>query len=308
VQQWNLDLQHPLRPNLILTLAYNGSKGTRLDLLRSPNRVPSVEDESARAVAFAQEFLYHTSGASSIYHALLVRLQRRFTAGWSVNSSYIFGKSIDNASTIGGAQETVALIDTNLRAERGLSTFDVRHQFNVSSVYELPFGERRRFLSHHGLTAKVLGDWSVSGIATLLSGTPYTARILGSSNNSSSLGVNESERAEATGATIDIPGELRTVNLFFNRAAFALPPPGTFGNAGRNTISGPGTALLNLSLIKVFRLSSDGKRLEFRTQATNALNTPNFTGLGTVIDSSNYGRLTSARHMRQLEFTLRLRF
>jgi hypothetical protein len=311
VQQWNLDIQHPLRPNLVLTLAYVGSKGTRLDLLRSPNRAPlgsPLETDPERLVSNAQGFLYDTSGASSIFHSMQLRLQRRFTSALSANGNYVYGKSIDNASSIGGAQETVALIDNNLRAERGLSAFDMRHQFNLNSVYEFPLGERKRFLSHKGLASRIFGDWSLSTTATLQSGSPYTARILGSSINNSGTGANQSERADSTGLVAALPDAERTVNHFFNTAAFALPLPGRFGNAGRNTIIGPGTKQLNLALNKVFRLSRDGKRLEFRAQSTNVLNTPNFSGLGTVIDASNYGRLTSAKQMRQFEFQLRVRF
>ena len=311
VQQWNLDIQHPLRPNLVLTLAYNGSKGTRLDLLRSPNRAPlgsPLETDQERLVSNAQGFLYDTSGASSIFHSMQLRLQRRFTSGLSANGNYVYGKSIDNASSIGGGQETVALIDNNLRAERGLSAFDMRHQFNLNSVYEFPMGEHKRFLSHKGLASRILGDWSLSATATLQSGSPYTARILGSSINNSGTGANQSERADSTGLVPALPDGESTVNHFFNTAAFALPIPGRFGNAGRNTIMGPGTKQLNLALNKVFRLSSDGKRIEFRAQSTNILNTPNFSGLGTVVDASNYGRLTSAKQMRQFEFQLRVRF
>jgi hypothetical protein len=311
VQQWNLDIQHPLRPNLVLTVAYNGSKGTGLDLLRSPNRAPEgspLQTDPDRIVSNAQGFLYDTSGASSIFHSMQLRLQRRFTSGLSANLSYVYSKSIDNASSIGGGQETVALIDNNLRAERGLSTFDMRHQFNLNAFYEFPLGERKRFLSHSSLASHILGDWSLSMTETLQSGSPYTARILGSSINNSGTGANQSERADATGLVAALPADERTVNHFFDTAAFVLPAPGRFGNAGRNTIIGPGTMQLNAALNKVFHLSNDGKRIEFRAQSTNVLNTPNFSGLGTVIDASNYGRLTSAKQMRQFDFMLRVRF
>ena len=268
----------------------------------------SIGNRPGTMVSNAQGFLYDTSGASSVFHSMLLRLQRRFTSGLSANGNYVYGKSIDNASSIGGGQETVALIDNNLRAERGLSAFDMQHQFNLNSAYEFPLGERKRFLSHKGLASRMLGDWSLSATATLQSGSPYTARILGSSINNSGTGANQSERADSTGLVPGLSDSERTVNHFFNTAAFALPIPCRFGKAGRNTIIGPGTKQLNLSLNKVFRLSSDGKRLEFRAQSTNVLNTPTFSGLGTVVDSSHYGRLTSAKQMRQFEFRLRVRF
>ena len=235
-------------------------------------------------------------------------MQRRFTAGLALNGTYVYGKSIDNASSIGGGAETVALIDNNLRAERGLSTFDIRHQLNLNAVYEFPFGERKRFFSKGGVPTRILGGWSLSGNATLQSGSPYTARILGSSINNSGTGANQSERADATGILVSLPCSERSVNRFFDTDAFVLPEPGRFGNAGRNTIAGPGTKNVNISLTKTIRLSNDGKRLELRAQAFNVFNTPNFSGLGTVVDASNYGRLTSVKQMRQMEFTLRFSF
>ena len=311
VQQWNFDLQQQLRHNLVVTISYNGSKGTKLDLLRSPNRTPlsiARSDSPLGIISNAQEFLYETSGASSIYHAMNLRVQRRFTSGFSLNGSYVFGKSIDNASSIGGAQETVALIDTNLRAERGLSSFDIRHQFNISGIYEFPFGTRKRYLSKGGALARVLGDWSISGTGVVQSGSPYTARILGNSIVYSNSGANQSERADATGLPVALSSELQTLDRFFNTDAFAVPAPGRFGDAGRNTITGPGSRTINMALTKVFLLSNDGRRLEFRAQASNLLNTPNFTGLATVVDASNFGRLTSASSMRQFDMILRLRF
>ncbi len=311
VQQWNLDVQQQLRPNLVVTLSYNGSKGTRLDLLRSPNRAPlgsSLDTDTNRLISDAQGFLYETSGASSIYHAFNLRVQRRFTAGLSVNGTYIYSKSIDNASSIGGGTQTVALIDNDLRAERGLSAFDMRHQLNLIVLYEFPFGERKRFFSRGGLPASILGGWSLSSTATVQSGSPYTARILGSSINNSGTGANQSERADSTGLDPSLPASESSVNHFFNTSAFVLPEPDRYGNAGRNTITGPGSELVSLALTKIIRLSQDGKRLQFRAQAFNAFNIPNFTGLGTVVNAANYGRLTSAKQMRQMEFTLRFNF
>jgi hypothetical protein len=311
VQQWNFDVQQQLRPNLVLTLSYNGSKGTRLDLLRAPNRAPlgsALDTDTNRMISDAQGFLYETSGASSIFHSFNLRVQRRFTAGLSLNGTYIYGKSIDNASSIGGGAETVALIDNDLRAERGLSAFDMRHQFSLTGVYEFPFGDRKRFLSRGGVPASILGGWSLSTTVTLQSGSPYTARILGSSINNSGTGANQSERADSIGINPSLPASERSVADYFNTSAFVLPQPDRYGDAGRNTITGPGTDVVNLAMTKVIRLSQDGKRLQFRAQAFNAFNVPNFSGLGTVVNSSNYGRLTSAKQMRQMEFTLRFNF
>ncbi|MFN8007430.1 MAG: TonB-dependent receptor [Terriglobia bacterium] len=310
IQLWNLDIQHQLRPNLVLTLSYNGSKGTGLDVLLSPNRLlvtpqtPSLNP----GISNAQEFFFESYGANSSFNSFSIRLQRRFTSGLAVNGSYIYGKSLDDASSIGGSQQTVALYTNNLEAERGLSTFDIRHQANISSVYELPMGERKKFLSQGGWPTKVAGGWSLMAIIALQSGTPYTARISGSSTFLAGIPVNQSLRADATGEPISLPSSEQSVEHFFNTAAFAIPGTGILGNAGRNTITGPGMANVNMTVTKAIPLSNDGKRLEFRAQANNLFNTVNFSGLGVVADSSTFGQLTSARQMRQITFTIRFSF
>ena len=310
IQLWNLDIQHKIRPNLSLDLSYNGSKGTHLNLFLSPNRTlispqnPSVGQD----ISNAQAFFYETYGADSSFNSFTVRLQRSFTSGLSVNGSYIYGKSIDNAPSIGGGQQTVALYENDLAAERGLSTFDIRHQAEIMTVYELPMGERKRFFSGGGLPSKLAGGWSLMAMITLQSGTPYTARITGSSTFTQGITTNSSLRANSTGLPVSLPSGESSVGHFFNTDAFALPAPGFLGNAGRNTITGPGFTNVDMTVTKEIPLSNDGKRLEFRAQATNLLNTVNFSGLGTVVDSSTFGQLTSAMQMRQLQFTLKFSF
>jgi hypothetical protein len=98
------------------------------------------------------------------------------------------------------------------------------------------------------------------------------------------------------------------VTHYFNTQAFALPAPGKFGNAGRNTIIGPGSLLLTLTVSRDIRIDENGKSLSLVCQANNLLNTPNFRGLATVVNSSNFGRITGTNPMRTLELTLRFRF
>ena len=141
-----------------------------------------------------------------------------------------------------------------------------------------------------------------------LSGTPLTARLLGNVSNNSGTGSNSSERPDSTGSAVLLPPDERTTGHFFNTAAFAIPDPGLFGNAGRNTIPRPGTNLLSLGLRKSFRLDDTNRRLDFNWRISNALNHPNFRGLGTIINALDFGRVTSAGSMRVMEFNLRLNF
>ena len=155
-------------------------------------------------------------------------------------------KSIDDASSVAGGGGTVAQNDQDLAAERGLSSFDQRHRFAGDFTYELPFGANKRWFTS-GMAAEVFGNWQLNGNVTLASGTPFTARVLGNAQDVGQ-GVNGTLRANYNGQPITVGDP--TSDLFFNTAAFSLPAAGTFGTAGRNTIIGPGTSVMNLGLTK----------------------------------------------------------
>jgi hypothetical protein len=311
-QTWSFSIEDEIARDLILSVGYVGTKGTKLDLLLGPNRATPgtpLTTQERLALQNALQFTYETSGAASIYHGLTVGLRRQFHGGFSMSGNYTFSKSIDNAASVGGAGSTVAQNSLDLAAERGLSVFDVRHRLTLNHMYELPFGERRRFLSRGGLMAGVLGNWQISGRATLQSGTPFTARVLGNASNNSGTGGYFSERAEATGLPVSLPASEQSTLDYFNTAAFTLPPTGEFGNAGRNTIPGPRTINFNMALGRFLTLSREkGVRADFRIEANNIFNTPNFSGLATVVNALDFGRVTSVRDMRSLQFSFRLRF
>jgi hypothetical protein len=199
--------------------------------------------------------------------------------------------------------------DKDIAAERSLSSFDRRHQFQSNFNFELPFGEHKRwFAGAAPIVNKVVGGWNITGTYQLMSGTPLTARILGNVSNNSGTASNYSERPDATGRTVALPRDERTTAAFFNAQAFAIPQPGQFGNAGRNTITGPGTNLLNLSLYKSFRLDDKNRRVDIRWQVSNVLNHPNYAGVATVVNALNFGRVTSVGQMRLMQFNLRISF
>ncbi|HEV2175740.1 MAG TPA: TonB-dependent receptor [Terriglobia bacterium] len=307
-QTWNFSLEDEIAPNWVLSVGYVGTRGSHLDLLLGPNPAAST-GTAGSAGSGALQYTYETSGAASLYNGLQVSLRRNFHNGLSLWSQYTFSKSIDNASSVGGAGSVVAQDFQDLEAERGLSVFDVRHRLLVNYNYELPFGGRKRYLSHGGALGRVLGDWQISGVTTIQSGTPYTARLLGNLSNNGGTGAYFSERGQATGQAVLPAGFNPTPLQFFNMAAFTLPPPGQLGNAGRNTIPGPHTTNFNMSLDREIVLSPEkGVRGDFRIEAANVFNTPNFTGLATVVNATDFGRVTSVANMRTVALSLRLRF
>jgi outer membrane receptor protein involved in Fe transport len=303
VQQWNLDVQAQISQLYVLDVAYNGSKGTGLDMLRAPNLSTSL-------LSNAGNFVYQTNGACSILHAMNVTLTRRFSHGFNVNNTYTLSKSIDDASGIGGGL-IVAQNDANLAAERSRSSFDQRHNFSTTFSYELPVGQNRKFFAN--ASAKVLNfiaGWNINGSFTLAGGTPLTARILGnvSNNTGTAKGANNSLRADATGLPVSLPWTGRTSAQFFNTQAFAIPSPGQYGNAGRNTITGPGSNLINLSMRKSFRLDEHGRRIDFFWAVSNVLNHPNWASVGTAVNALNFGVVAGLRQMRAMTMNLRFSF
>jgi len=305
-QTWRLSIQRDFASAYVFELGYLGTKGTRLDIQRSPNRAAPgspLTAEQRRQIANAVGFIWDSSEGNSIYHGLEARLTRRFRRGLSFNAIYTWSKSIDNASSIGGAGNVVAQNDRDLRAERGLSSFDRRHALTLSYVLTSPSDARSALLTRAGRAAWLLRNWNLSGQLTLQTGSPFTARVMGNRADSGGTGVIGSGRADATGQPVKAPGW-----RFFNLEAFTTPPPGRFGNAGRNTIPGPGFAALNAALGRSFRVGESRRWLEIRLEASNLTNHVNYTRLDTVVNSLNYGLATQTAPMRALTATLRYRF
>jgi len=293
-QQWTLDIQTQLSRLYVLNVSYMGTRGKGLDILRAP-----------KGSASASSFLYLTNSASSIYHGLNVQFSRRFSHGFNMRSSYTFSKSIDNTPGGGAA---VAQNDADLDAERALSSQDQRHNFQTTFMYELPFGQNRAFFAgaSSGIQNLISG-WTFNGTWTLASGNPLTARYASSRGNVSGAALYNSLRADATGLPGSLPRSARTAQRFFNTAAFAIPA-GQYGTAGRNTITGPGSSVVNVSMRKSIRLDESNRRLDISWQIQNLLNHPNWAGVSTTVNALNFGQVTSVRAMRSMTMDLRIRF
>lgn len=300
VQIWNLDIQRELTPSLLLNIAYNGSKGTDLDIQRAPNRLP----DGTLRIPGVQPFILETSQGDSIIHSGSVRVRKRLRHGMSASGTYVFSKSIDNASSIGGAAVVVAQNDLDLAAERGLSSFDQRHRFTGNFLVEVPFGTGKKWLNRGGALGEVLGDWQWSGDFTIASGLPFTPRILGAFTDVTQ-GVNGTLRADLTGAPIALASP--TVLDWFNTAAFVAPPPGQFGDARRNIITGPGQLTFDMAVSKTL-LAHDIRALELRLGANNVFNRPQFTAIDAVLNSPTFGQVINVGAMRRVSLTARYRF
>jgi hypothetical protein len=304
VQIWNVDIQRTLPKGFLLNVDYNGSKGTRLDT------------ERAITIAGLQPFIYESSAANSVFHAGSVRVRKRLAHGIGFSANYTYSKSIDDASSIGGSGGVVAQNPLDIAADRGLSSFDQRHKFTGNWIYDLPFGENRRFATT-GALSHILNGWQYSGDFTITSGLYYTPRVLGNTVDIT-RGVSGSLRADVTGAPITIANP--TTAEWFNTAAFCSPsstvgtstactnPNGTtFGDAGRNVIEGPGQVVADMSFGKTIMIK-ESRALEFRFQAANVFNFISYSSINTIANSLQFGEVTSAAPTRRLTFIARFRF
>jgi hypothetical protein len=299
VQVWNLDVQRELPQGVILNVGYNGAKGTRLDT------------ERALVTPGNQPFIYESSEGNSVLHAASVRVRKRMAKGLGLSAQYVFSKSIDDASSIGGGGSVVAQDPFNVSADRGLSSFDQRHKFTGNWIYDLPFGENRRFVPK-GAWGHVIDGWQWSGDFTVGSGLYFTPRVLGGGLDIS-RGVSGSLRAdEVAGQSIAISDP--TTLKWFNTAAFCAPsatcvnPSGSsFGDAGRNIIEGPGQVSMNMTLNKTFQIK-EFRALDLRITANNVFNIVHFTSINTVVNSFTFGEVTGTSGMRRVTMQARFRF
>ncbi len=319
VYEWSLSLERQIAPNTVFSASYTGSEGHKLPRRALQNQgVPNLPGvrQGYHPQPGSNQFVRATD-VNSNYNALVLRLERRFSRGLSFVSGYTYEKSIDTASGLQGTNQPQD--NYNLKAERGLSDFDIRQRFVLSNTWELPLGADRRWVKN-GLWAKVLGEWQLAGILTLQSGQPMTAILPTALSGTQSNGTDRPNLV----ADPNLPGGHRGPDRWFNTVAFGLPPlfcyPGgnlapcdpqtqqVFsipGNAGRNVATAPDFKDWDLSLERHARFS-ERTNLVFRADVFNLTNHPNFDRPGLILGTSNFGRVSSAVNSRQIQFSVRL--
>ena len=315
MQHWNLNIERQVGRNGLFEVAYVGSKGTKLLTARDINQPqPSVLPPGLPFVPRPNprfdDINLLESRANSNYNALQARYQQRLFKGFSGLISYTWSKSIDDASNFftSAGDPNFPQNSYDVSAERGRSNFDVSQRLSVSYSYLFPFGKGRQYLSNAGVMSTLLTGWETFGIVTLQTGRPFTVALLSEIDNSgtgrSILGFGANDRPNVAGnPTLSNP----TPERWFNTSAFVFPAPGTFGNAGRNIVDGPGYQNVNVSLVKNTALS-EKFNLQFRTEFFNLFNHPNFNLPDNFLGSPTFGRISSARDPRHIQFGMKLLF
>lgn len=293
-QNFYVSVQRDLPFALVMSVQYMGNRGGRAQQQSLPNTYPGTQNPCPSCPS---GFYYLSSNGSSSRNAGIVQVRRRMHNGFTASVQYTFAKALDNAA-LGAQGQAGALTAQNwldLGAERGRSNFDQRHVFNITGQYTTGMGMRGGALLS-GWRGAAFKKWTIVTQITSATGRPLTPIYPSATGGS---GVTGSIRPNYTGLPVyDGPG-----GLAFNRAAFAEPAAGQWGNAGRNSLTGPGQFTLNGSMQRSF---GEGK-VDFRLDASNALNHPVFGAWNANIQSAQFGLPTSPGAMRVIQANLRVR-
>ena len=306
VESWTLKIEHQLSPNTALGVSYVGSHGYHELLSVDANLpTPTICPASPCPAGYPTGAFYYPSGAPlannavwntthwfsegiSSYHGLEVDVIRRMSHGLQFRGVYTFSKTLDDGDNMNTsvATNSPAFVANPLHpmADYGRASFDIRHAAVLNVTYDLPFGQSSRS-DGKPWVKKLIGDWQVSGIETLQSGLPFTPQLSYNPSNDGDTRnpVRPSFNPNFTGQVI-----LGGPHRYFNPSAFIQPLPGTYGNAGRNILQGPGLAETNVSVAKRFPLS-ERMNLQFRSEFFNLFNRVNFNTPNPVVYASATG-------------------
>jgi hypothetical protein len=347
VQEWNLTVEQQLSHNTSLRVAYVGSFGVHEMLSVDPNTIPAQICGSATCSSggngsakgsvlqgaqyipgpgtkrpnpfLSAGFFWLTEGNSS-YNALEVDVSHRLSRGLEFRGNYTWSKNLDINSGLTGAQannQAQMVLDRNdLRRDWGPSALNATSQSSVSATYDLPFGHSQRWLNDVArVEGKLVSGWQLNGIGTFLSGFPFTPLI---GSNRSGDGDTRNPDRPSLSASFTGPIVTGNPNQWFNPKAFIAPAPGTYGNLGRGTLTGPGLADVDLSLFKNTSITEKAN-LQFRAEIFNILNRSNYGPPNTTVFSITPGAppaispsagaiSTTATFPRQIQLGLKLIF
>jgi hypothetical protein len=255
----------------------------------------------------------------SNYHAMNLKVERRFANGFGFISTYTWSKWIDNVTFTGGDDSTFGDDDQiqnvyDLRNERSLSTNHSPHRVGLSPIFELPVGRGKKWLNQGGPVNWVLGGWQLSGIVTLQSGSPFGTNVVnGPRDILGDLSDGKNLRPNIVG-DIDVPDNLKGSPAvgqrgiqWFNPTAFAAPPQYTYGNAARTIMLGPGRVNFDSAVTKNFRLR-ERYRVQFRWETFNTFNTPVFGTPGSNLGGGGFGISDAGASDREMQFAVKLYF
>jgi hypothetical protein len=303
----SLSIQHQLTPNTMIELSFVGSniQGADSSTVRNVPLPGAGQIAPRRPVPLLSSFNSLRWDGYSKYHAGTISIDKRLSRAFSFNANYTLSKSVDDASDPGSTTNETNLPQDvrNRDAERALSSFDHKHRFVASSIWELPFGKGQKFLNSKGLLPAFAGGWKLMAIASIESGAPFTVN---DQTDRANIGQGPAQRPNCLGDP-NLSASERSADRFFNTSAFTPAAFGTFGTCGRNIVIGPASKNFDLAATKLFKFS-ESRTLEFRAETFNLFNIVNFDLPNRFAFTPNFGKVFSAGPARQIQFALKFSF
>ena len=303
-QTWSAGTQHELLPSTMVEVSYMGTWtiGADNSTVRNVPEPGPGSIQQRRPIPQLGRINAIRFDGKSIYHGLTFKAERRLQNHVGFNVSYTLSSSKDDASSP-GATESEANVPQDVRnlfgpgGEWAHSSFDHRHQFVGSGVYEFPF-----FANAGGVKGALLSHWRFNTIFTAQSGAPFTVNL---GVDQANVGTGPAQRPDQSKNPNLASG--RTPDRWFDTTAFSLPAPFTFGTAPRNSVLGPGASSLDIAINKLWRIG-EPSRLEFRWEVFNVLNRTNFDIPNRTFGNANFGQIFSAKNPREMQLGMRFSF
>ena len=317
-QQWNLAIQRQFGQNWLWEIGYYGNVAHDLEKEYNWNyALPGPGNVNTRRlfqsalwpgtntlvpIGRVQRDDFH---GNSSFHSLQTRIQKELSHGFSMLGSYMWSKTMGDSCGLSAAGQVTAGCGyqnpLNHALEHALDNQHLAHRFVASPIWNLPFGKKDSVSGWGHVPNALVQGWSVAGILTVSTGLPISVTV-----NGDPLNHGEINRPDVVGKPL-LDGDQRSVDRWFNTAAFVANRPYTYGNAGRNVLFKPGLTNVDFATYRRFRIT-ENKHLQFRFEAFNLSNTPLLGSPVTALGDRNLGRITSAGRPRNIQFGLKFVF
>jgi hypothetical protein len=308
VIEWGTSIQHQISKFWVATVGYVGSNGNDLLTTSYVNVINPIT--GVRPYPAFGQVEYRGNKNESLFNALQASIQRNFTNGFQFSLQYMWSHETDNGSLGGGEADFPQIVEC-MPCSWASGDYDARHVFNINSVYQLPFGPGKKYLSQPGVLRAVFGAWQLSGIFTARTGVPVNVLVDRSSSTTPDGNTVNQRPSLVPGVPLYGSGPTD----FINPAAFATPANGSWGNLSRNFLRGPGIWQTDLALQKQIQMT-ERFNLQFRVETFNIFNRAQYgqpqndvsaTTFGQILNTVNTGP-TGTGTPRQMQLMLRLNF